>query len=109
MDDDTFFMVSKVSSFIAKQSTHLKNPRSVEDCLMVTLPYHGYWRKFLKCLQFSTQIQQCTISNIIPETCRVIYKSMKDKFLKVSKLLFKLLIYFQYSFNYWCTVVRRVI
>jgi hypothetical protein len=81
-------MVSKVSSFIAKQSARLRNPRSMEDCLMVTLQYHGYWRKFLKCLQFSTQIQQCTISNIIPETSKVIYKSMKDKFLKVSKLLF---------------------
>ena len=104
-----FFLVSKMSSFIAKQSTHLRNPRSVEDCHIVTLQYHGYWRKVLKCLQFSIQIQQCTISNIIPATCKVIYKSMKDKFLNVSKLLFILLIYFQYSFNYWCTVVRRVI
>jgi hypothetical protein len=39
MDDDTFFMVSKVSSFIAKQSTDLRNPRNIEDCLMVTLQY----------------------------------------------------------------------
>jgi hypothetical protein len=40
MDDDTFqFIVSKVSSVIAKQSIHLRNPRSMEDCLMVTLQF----------------------------------------------------------------------
>jgi hypothetical protein len=50
MDEDTFFMVSEVSSFIAKPGTHLRNPTNVEDCLMVTLQYHGYWRKFFKVL-----------------------------------------------------------
>ena len=40
MDDDRFqIMVSKVSHFITKQSTHLQNPISMEGHLMFTLEF----------------------------------------------------------------------
>jgi hypothetical protein len=91
MDGDTFqFVGSKVSHCIAKQSTHLQDPISMEDCLMVTLRFLATGESFSR-FQFSTRIPQCTISKIIPETCKATYETMKDEFLKVSQLLFVLL------------------
>lgn len=84
MDEATFkFVVSKVSGFITKQTTHLRNPISAEDRLMVTLRFLATGESYSS-LQYSTRIPQCTISSIVPETCEAIYKSMKEEFLKVN-------------------------
>lgn len=85
MDEDTFkFVASKVAPFISRQSTHLRNPISVEERLMVTLRFLATGESYVN-LQYSTRIPQCTLSGLIPETCEAIYCALKDEFLKVRK------------------------
>ena len=88
MDNNTFaYVLSKVTPFIKRQDTHLRNSISVEDRLMVTLRFLATGESY-KSLQYNTRIPQCTISKIIPETCEAIYKSLKDDVLKVGKQQF---------------------
>jgi hypothetical protein len=91
MDDDTFqFIVSAVSHCIAKQCAHLQNPICVEDCLMLILRFLATGESFSS-LQFNARMLHCTISKIIPETWKAVYKTAKDEFLKINKWLFVLL------------------
>lgn len=88
MDNNTFaYVLSKVTPFIKRQDTHLRNSISVEDRLMVTLRFLATGESY-KSLQYSTRIPQYTISKIIPETCEAIHKSLKDDVLKVGKQQF---------------------
>lgn len=85
MDSNTFeYILSKVSPFIKRQDTHLRNSISVQDRLMVTLRFLATGESYTS-LQYSTRIPQCTISKIVPETCEAIYTSLKDEVLKVRK------------------------
>lgn len=84
MDEDTFkFVVSKISPLICKQNTHLRNPISVEERLMVTLRFLATGESYAS-LQYSSRIPQCTLSGIIPETCEAIYRALKGEYLKVN-------------------------
>ena len=38
-------------------------------------------------LQYQTRISKQSLSNIIPETCRAIYETFKDEYMKVNKTL----------------------
>lgn len=90
MYDDTFrYVVSKVSPLISKENTHMRNSISVADRLMVTLRFLATGESYSS-LQYSTRIAQCTLSEIIPETCEAIYESMKNEFLTVKHIYFKL-------------------
>lgn len=84
MDEETFkFIVSKIAPLISRQKTHLRNPISVEERLMVTLRFLATGESYAS-LQYSSRIPQCTLSTIIPETCKAIYEALKFEFLKVS-------------------------
>jgi len=70
MDEDTFnFIVLKISPLISRQNTHLRNCISVEERLMVTLRFMATGESYAS-LQYSSRIPQCTLSGIIPETCK---------------------------------------
>lgn len=88
MDKETFrFIVLRIAPLISRQNTHLRNPISVEERLMVTLRFLATGESYAS-LQYSSRIPQCTLSGIIPETCKAIYEALKNEFLKVCIKIF---------------------
>ncbi|XP_050301586.1 uncharacterized protein LOC126739810 [Anthonomus grandis grandis] len=82
MDHETFtFIASKIAPIISRQNTHLRNPISVEERLMVTLRFLATGESYSS-LQYSSRIPQCTLSGIIPETSKAIYQALKNEYLK---------------------------
>lgn len=72
MDEVVFnYILSKVAPLISKQETHFRCSISAKDRLLVTLRYLATGESYSS-LQFLTRIPQCTLSFIIPETCRAI-------------------------------------
>lgn len=67
------------------RKTKLRVAISVEERLAVTLRYLATGRSY-EDLKFSAIISPQALSKIIPETCWVIYKKLKNEYLKVSDI-----------------------
>lgn len=59
---------------------------SPEERLLVTLRYLATGRS-MEDLKFSAIISPQALGKIIPETCKYIYLSLKEEYLKVGKLI----------------------
>ncbi|KAJ8414344.1 hypothetical protein AAFF_G00052140 [Aldrovandia affinis] len=78
---NTSRLAELVSPFIQRQNTNFKDCISPGKRLVVTLRFLETGESF-KSLSSQFRIAQPTLSLIIPETCRVIYEVLKDKYLK---------------------------
>lgn len=88
MDMETYmYLLRLVTPDIQKQNTHMRKAISPHERLTATLRFLATGRSY-KDLEFSTIISKQALSNIIPETCKAIYKALKMDFLKVSKSKF---------------------
>ncbi|EZA52911.1 hypothetical protein X777_07656 [Ooceraea biroi] len=65
---------------------------SLKERLSLTLRFLATGESY-RSLEYSTRIPACTISRIIPETCRVIYEVLRDDYLRVNKNLQLIKIY----------------
>ncbi|KAK3926080.1 Protein ALP1-like [Frankliniella fusca] len=74
-------LLSKVSPIIQRKDTHLRESISPAERLSVTLR-HLATGESQESLQMSFRIGQSTISGIIKDTVRAIYKVLKDDFLR---------------------------
>lgn len=83
MDAESFsILLELVSPIISKQDTKMRESISAEERLTTTLRYLATGRS-LEDLKFSTGISAPSLSKIIPETCKAIYKVLKNTYLKV--------------------------
>ncbi|XP_026830297.1 uncharacterized protein LOC113563189 [Ooceraea biroi] len=55
---------------------------SLKERLSLTLRFLATGESY-RSLEYSTRIPACTISRIIPETCRVIYEVLRDDYLRI--------------------------
>lgn len=78
------YLLEILTPRISKQDTHMRKSISAEHRLIATLRYLATGRK-MEDLKFSCAISPQALGKIIPETCRAIYSSIKDDFIKVSK------------------------
>lgn len=84
MDNQLFNMLlNKIRHKISKQDTVMRESINAEARLAATLRYLATGRSF-EDLKFSIGISAPSLSKIIPETCRVIYESLKLDYLKVN-------------------------
>jgi hypothetical protein len=86
-----------------------QNPISMEGNLKVTHQILATVKVFQTCSSVPGYHNALFQTYVISEICSALSESMKDEFLKISKFLFVLFIYFQYSFHYNCMVLRRFI
>ncbi|KAL4701891.1 hypothetical protein ACJJTC_004675 [Scirpophaga incertulas] len=78
MDKETFYqLLELVRPFITKRDTHLRQAVSAEERLLVTLRYLASGTCY-KDLRYNSIISHQLLSEIIPETCRAIYKVLKE-------------------------------
>lgn len=83
MNEQTYFiLLEKVTPLIQKKDTVLRPSISAHERLTATLRYLASGRSYAD-MKFSTIISPQALSNIIPETCRAIYKVLHKEFLKV--------------------------
>lgn len=83
MDQETFTeLLNLVKPFITKSDTIMRKAVTAEERLVATLKYLASGREFRE-LKFSTGISSQLLSEIIPETCEVIYEVLKN-YIKVS-------------------------
>lgn len=78
------YLLEIVTPHITRQDTHMRKSISAEHRLVATLRYLATGRN-MEDLKFSCAISPQALGKIIPETCRAIYSSLKDDFIKVSK------------------------
>lgn len=81
-EDEYKYLIDLVSPLIQKKNTVLRESIPVEDRLAVTLRYLATGRSF-EDLKFSAIISAQTLGRIIPETCRAIYETLRESYLKV--------------------------
>lgn len=85
MNEKTYFiLLEKVTPLIQKKDTVLRPSISAHERLTATLRYLASGRSYVD-MKFSTIISPQALSNIIPETCRAIYKVLHKEFLKFPK------------------------
>lgn len=85
MDIETYnFLLKLVTPEIMKQSTCMRKAISPHERLAATLRYLATGRSY-KDLEFTCIISKQALSEIIPETCKAIYKVLRMDYLKVSK------------------------
>ncbi|XP_024873223.1 uncharacterized protein LOC112455499 [Temnothorax curvispinosus] len=75
-------LLDKVSPFIQKQDTIMRQCIPPSQRLFITLRYLATGESY-RSLEFTTRIPTCTLSRIIPETVRVIYEVLRDEYLKI--------------------------
>lgn len=84
MDEETYLeLLNLVTPLIKKEDTHLREAISPHERLTATLRYIATGRSY-EDLKYSTVISPQLLGKIIPETCHAIYKTLKDRFMKVS-------------------------
>lgn len=84
MDEDTYLkLLSLVAPFIQKKDTIMRTAISPHERLSATLRFLATGRTY-EDLKFSTAISPQALSSIIPETCRAIYKVLREDYMKVS-------------------------
>lgn len=83
MDDNTFrHLLSMVEVNLKKKDTIMRESIPPEERLIATLRFLATGRSY-EDLKFSTRIPAQTLGYIIPETCKVIYDVLKEKYMKV--------------------------
>lgn len=96
MDEETYLnLLSFVSPLIQKQDTIMREAITPHERLTATLRFLATGRSY-EDLKYSTIISPQALSYIVPETCHVIYKVLRSRYLKVSNrtILTQLFIYF---------------
>lgn len=97
-------LVDMVTPFIQRQDTNMRECISPRDRVSVTLRFLTTGEAY-RSLEYSMRIPACTISRIVPETCRVIYEVLQKDYLKVNKLniyeLLKLIIKINVMHNFY--------
>lgn len=76
-------LLNLVGPHIQRQDTTMRKSVSPRDRLSVTLRFLATGESF-RSLEFSTKISSSSIAEIIPETCRLIYRELKSNYLKVN-------------------------
>ena len=79
-------LLEKVTPFIEKEDTHLRDSIPAGARLEATLLFLISGLSYSR-LQFETRISVSSLSSIIPETCKAIFQSLKDDFMKVSSII----------------------
>lgn len=79
-------LVKLVTPYIQRQNTNMRECISPKERLSLTLRFLATGESY-RSLEYSTRIPACTISRIIPETCRVIYEVLRNEYLQVNKNL----------------------
>lgn len=77
-------LVDMVTPFIQRQDTNMRKCISPRDRVSVTLRFLATGEAY-RSLEYSMRIPACTISRIVPETCRVIYEVLQKDYLRVNK------------------------
>ena len=85
MDIETYNNLLKlVTPHITKQNSCMRKAISPHERLVATLRFLATGRSY-KDLEFTTIMSKQALSEIIPETCKSIYKVLKKDYLKVSQ------------------------
>ncbi|XP_018360500.1 PREDICTED: putative nuclease HARBI1 [Trachymyrmex cornetzi] len=74
-------LVEIVTPYIQRQDTNMRQCISSKERISLTLRFLATGESY-RSLEYSTRIPACTISRIIPETCRVIYELLRENYLK---------------------------
>ncbi|KAK5645349.1 hypothetical protein RI129_006649 [Pyrocoelia pectoralis] len=89
MNEHTFqLLLSLVKNDIEKEDTKFRSAISARDRLIITLRFLATGESY-KSLSFSFRVGHSTISEIIPEVCSVIYKNLRQNYLKVPRTTLK--------------------
>lgn len=80
--DNFDLLLGFVSPLIERKNTIFREAISPRERLMITLRYLATGETF-KSLSYMFRVSQPCISGIVPETCEAIFKSLKDRHLKV--------------------------
>ncbi|KAJ8891411.1 hypothetical protein PR048_003939 [Dryococelus australis] len=82
MNVETYNMLLKlVTPEIIKQSTCMRKAISSHERLVATINFLSTCRSY-KDLEFATILSKQTVSQVIPKTCRTIYKALRRDYLK---------------------------
>lgn len=93
MGEEEFeYLLNLVTPYIKKEDTILRQSVSARQRLVVTLRFLASGNTYQD-LKYTCLISQPLLSRIIPETCRAIYKCLKN-YIEVRKTI----IYFEYLF-----------
>ncbi|CAH1972595.1 unnamed protein product [Acanthoscelides obtectus] len=85
MDTETYnHLLKSVTPYIERQNTCMRKAISAHERLSATLRFLATGRSY-KDLEFTTIMSKPSLSEIIPETCDVIYWVLKKDFLKFPK------------------------
>lgn len=87
-------LLSLVTPYIQKQDTVLRQSVSAKQRLVVTLRFLATGNSYQD-LRYSTLISQPLLSQIIPETCRAVYKCLRH-YIKVNKTIIYVIIFNQF-------------
>lgn len=84
MDYDTFQeLLIRIKPLIERKNTLFREAVSAEERLLATLRFLATGRSY-EDLKFSCIISPQLLGQIIPETCRAIYNSLRKEYLRVS-------------------------
>lgn len=84
-------LLSLVTPYIQKQDTVLRQSVSAKQRLVVTLRFLATGNSYQD-LRYSTLSSQPLMSQIIPETCRAVYKCLRH-YIKVNKTIIYVIIF----------------
>ncbi|XP_031637791.1 uncharacterized protein LOC116350190, partial [Contarinia nasturtii] len=76
------FLLEKVRPLITKKDTNMRKSISAETRLMITLKYLSSGDSY-RTLMYLFRVPHNTISGIIPSTCKAIFSSLREEYLKV--------------------------
>lgn len=78
--------LDKVTSFISKQDTNMRDSIPAKARLEATLIFLSTGCRYTS-LQYTTRISKQSLSDIIPETCQAIYQVLHGEYLQVRQTL----------------------
>ena len=81
-----YYIHDKVTPFISREDTHLRESIPAGARLEATLIYLATGASYAR-LEFHTRISKASLCGIIPETCKAIYTVLKEEYMKVSDIL----------------------
>lgn len=81
-------LVDVVAPYIQRQDTNMRECISPKERISLTLRFLATGESY-RSLEYSTRIPACTISRIIPETCRVIYEVLRENYLQVNRIFYR--------------------
>ncbi|CAH1979246.1 unnamed protein product [Acanthoscelides obtectus] len=76
------FLLSKVNRRFTKIMTNYRSPISAEERLVVTLRYLATGSSF-RSLAFAFRMGKSTVSNIVFETCQIIWEELVEEFMPI--------------------------